>query len=670
MIWRILHALGCGALACIVAAAYCGFVLAEFGVFTGLAVGIVALGGAAAVGGFAWRRYAPRGRSRKIGWACAMIIAVGSLAMTVPPSEMILGGWDPGVYLHTGAAVARDGSLQITAADLWHLSEDMRADLTRNVSGWDVLFLGMYPIPNGRLSPQFMHLYPALLAMAYALGGVWGALLVNPVLNAVALLVMFWFASKVLGDAWGVVATLLLAINPAQIWQGKFGTAEMLAQVLLFCGFSVLLSVWRNPGRVLPAVGAGTLLGLAFLARYDAILVIVPLVLLLAAAAVDRERRGIFLGVLAGLSPLVLHAAAHLTWVAPCYRVVPHLVLPALAGAVAVIALLFLGGLTDIGAQLGHSVGKRSRAIRMALTMALVVFGVWAWYVRPHLTVDGRVSSLMGWAFNAVGWANWKAALAGADAWNTLYLRSLFGTFGLLTGCAGIVVLIWRAKDRGVLVWVLVSLVSLVVLTTCLFHDHFMMWASRRFVPVVLPLFCVAIAAAAAELHKRVWAWHPRLAPAVSAVLLVMVLVGIAPRSMAMAETREWPGLVRWYDEVVQMIPSDAIVLCDQPGFAAPLRFLYGIHAHEIYGGQTAAAILSNYRDELRELGQPVRVLTMRRQPAMDGVELREIGQSALRSHILEHPKYHVPMHTKGRGGNFVVWQVIFADDFEHREVP
>ena len=665
MIWRVLQAIGCGGLAGTLVAAYCGFCLAEVGLFSGLVVGLVATASAAGVGWFAWRRYVPWGRSRKIGWVCAMAIAGGSLATTLPPSEMILGGWDPGVYLHTGAAVARDGSLQIAVDDTWQLPESLRGSLRRNVSGWDVPFLGMYPLANGRLSPQFMHLYPSLLAVAYALAGVWGALLVNPALNAMSLLAMFWFASKVVGNAWGVAATLLLALNPAQIWQGKFGTAEMLTQLLLLCGFSVLLSAWRKPARVLPALGAGVFFGLALLTRYDSILVIVPAVLLLGLFSLEPGRRRAFLGVLAGFCPFALHAAAHLVWVAPCYRVVPHLVLPALTVAVAMVVLLILAGRTGIGTRLVRAMAERARLAQVVLTVGFVAFVVWAWYVRPHLTVDGRVSSVLGLAFNAMGWANWKAALTGPDAWNILYLRSLFGIVGLVTGCAGIVALVWRSKDRGILVWLLASLTPVVVLTTFLFHDHFMMWASRRFVPVVLPLFCVASAAAARELQNWVRAWRPGLATPISAGLVAGVLVGILPGSIAMAETREWPGLVAWYDEVAGMIPFDAIVLCDQPGFAAPLRFLHGVHAHEVYGGHSAVEVVEKNRRGLRELGRPVCVFTLRPQPAENGLRLRQIGGASLRSHIWEQPKYGLPSRTKGRGGHFALWQVEFVEPGE-----
>jgi hypothetical protein len=49
-----------------------------------------------------------------------------------------------------------------------------------------------------------------------------------------------------------------------------------------------------------------------------------------------------------------------------------------------------------------------------------------------------------------------------------------------------------------------------------------------------------------------------------------------------MAREREWPGLIAWYEQAERAIPAGAYVYSDQPGFAAPLRYLSGRRAYEL----------------------------------------------------------------------------------------
>ena len=49
----------------------------------------------------------------------------------------------------------------------------------------------MYLRPDGRVSPQFYHLFPSLMAVAWSIGGIRAALLVNPLLNVAAMLALY-----------------------------------------------------------------------------------------------------------------------------------------------------------------------------------------------------------------------------------------------------------------------------------------------------------------------------------------------------------------------------------------------------------------------------------------------------------------------------------------------
>ncbi len=210
-----------GGLACVaglLAALWSGLVLAELNRFSAW----LALCAAVLAGATVWRHFSRKpldqtSHDEQLRWLLVVVaLAILSLTLTLPPSEFILGGWDPGVYVHTAAGLARDGKLLQIAPDLAALDAESRTLIGRQgQNAWEP-FLGMRMLPDGRISPQFYHLYPVLMALLWACGGVRAALLVNPLLNVISIVVMYLWACRWVRPRWAFVAALLLALNPAQ----------------------------------------------------------------------------------------------------------------------------------------------------------------------------------------------------------------------------------------------------------------------------------------------------------------------------------------------------------------------------------------------------------------------------------------------------------------------
>jgi hypothetical protein len=652
-----------GLLAAGIAAAYVALILAGTARFNSVACLLCGTAAGIAAGALAYKKGSPETRAEKAGWLAALTLAAGSFFLTVPPSEMLLGGWDPGVYVHTAAAIAREGSLQIPADDFQAFPQDVRRDLVRQGTGWTQLFPGMFLLPNGQLSPQFMHLYPSLLAIGYAQAGVWGALLINPVLHGLAILLLYGFASKLLGGRWGLLAALLLAVNPAQIWQAKFSTAELLTQVLLLAGLIAFLDFTRRR-RVLPAAVSGLMFGLSFLCRYDAVLLIVPLVLLLVVLANGPAYRRSVFAFLVALGVMGAHAWLHMTWVAPFYRPLSGLVFPLLGAALFLTAVL-IAAVQIPAIRRGIAVLlRRPMAWRGAGLSMVLAFSVLAGYVRPRLTVDGRVARTVDRALASIGQGDWMEMLAGVNAFNVAYLESIFSFWGLVLALAGLGVLIWRVSDRGAAIWLVAALATTAIYMVDVFHDHFMMWVSRRFIPVVIPLLTVGIAAALQETYRQTKRKCRLLAAPLATLLILMVVAGTTPKTVAMGTARDWPGLASWFQDLTRRMPEDTVVFSDQPGFAAPLRFMYGIRAFEVGGGKSCAQFLSRHAQVLRPLRGPIGILTMREQSLhREGVILREMFHTKLESSILEQPRQDVPSRARPRGGSFVFYTVEFTEE-------
>jgi hypothetical protein len=591
----------------------------------------------------------PRFRILSSGAAVALI-ALATLVWTRHPGEVILGGWDPGVYMQTAAHVARTGELLIREADLNRLTPDELAILTRTTSGVVGPFSGMWMLPDGRLSPQFHHLYPSLMAVAFSLGGVKAALMVNPLLNAGCIIAMFALARRFVRPLPALGAAVLLALNPAQLWQAKFCTAETLGQFLLLGGAVFFLDAMGAEGlatarpngaktRRLEALLAGAAFGLALLARYDSILLLAPLFALTIAAWVWLSERKNAAIMLAGFAPFLLHHMIHHRHFAPYYQPMSGLVLIALAACVGAAVAVALVTQNEAARKFAEQKAGWLRALAALAVLAWWCF-VWA---RPHLPKG--------------------SPLAGADAGNLYFLGAIFGP---LFALFAISLVVWIFSERNLVraIWLYASTAALVVVTTSVFNDHFLMWVSRRFVPVAVPLLALAFVKALERIVKG--RANVAVAPsaqrrAVAAALLVAAIAANFQSTRAMAALRDWPGLADWTARVAQAIPADARVFCDQWGFAAPLRFLHGRQAYELHlaGNDPARREkLATVMTAAAKRGERVFFLTMN--GPLNGIEPScvERGRFPLQSQRIDSSPRTIPRTTRQSGGGFVLYEV------------
>lgn len=121
-IWLCSRSCGVGFLT----ALWVGLLLAEAGHFSAW----IALLTAVVAGGLVWRYFRRRRAElavpevRPLGLLVAGALALSSLAFTIPPSEFLLVGWDPGVYVHTASVLANKGTLSPEFPDLATMDAD------------------------------------------------------------------------------------------------------------------------------------------------------------------------------------------------------------------------------------------------------------------------------------------------------------------------------------------------------------------------------------------------------------------------------------------------------------------------------------------------------------------------------------------------------------------
>lgn len=657
---RVAPAIGVALVAGVAAMSWTALTLAEFGLFVA-GVPLVVLPVAAAGTYVLLTRGRPAHGEPAFApqELAAVLIAVATLFLTTPPDEVLVGGQDPGVYVHVASSVARTGALIMDQPDLPGIGEAERQLVFRNHSWGTEPFPGMYLRPDGRLSPQFYHLFPSLMAVAWDLGGIRAALLVNPLLNLAAVLALYAVAALLLGRRWALAATLIHALAAAQIRQAKFPTAEMMTQFFLLSGVALLALATREdaPPRALAPL-AGVAFGMALLTRYDAILFVVPLAaLLLWGMASARQSRPVLV-VLGVTFALGAQSWLHQQHVAPFYQPLGGLV----GGFFAAVAILVPGVLllrrTGVWLLLARRLQARETALRASAGGAVVCWVLFGWFIRPRLAGQGAIGQFFRRLAGDPPWSGAAQLLAGAESVNTLYLVDLLGAAGLLAALAGIAVLVVSRRQLWENAWLSASVAVTALLTLNVFHDHFLMWVSRRFVPVVVPLTSIAIAAAAAWVAGR---WRERsLAFGWAGVALVAAVLALnAGATRAMASGREWPGLIAWYEQFERAVPADAEIYCDQPGFAAPLRFISGRRAFELAGRseERSAALLALLR---RKAAGGRQILYLSQQPFGNPAQsgLVPLGSYPLRSTMITATRRGVPASTKPRTADFVLYRV------------
>ena len=320
-------------------------------------------------------------------WAVAAVItiAVGFGAeQLICHSEQIIVLRDPASYVQFAAWIARHGSLPIPQS--------------RPAFGGPHLLTFASPAfyqVGGSIVPQFMAGLPMALAAAFWAGGVSAAVLVAPVLGAVALLTFGGLAARLAGPRWAPLAVLALALTLPEQYTSRASFSEPLAQILFFAGLSLVIDSQAAEGtaaRVCAGLG-GLALGLTILVRIDGISEILPAVPYAGLLLIRRRPQavpllcGLGLGALAGLADGVLLPRPYLV-----HNKGSVLPLVALAG---LVTLLTAGGVPLLRRHRLPTPdwsGRRGRwwlGVAAALPFAVLVVLAVRPYLHPVAVVPG-----------------------------------------------------------------------------------------------------------------------------------------------------------------------------------------------------------------------------------------------------------------------------------------
>jgi hypothetical protein len=642
--------------------AWAGLTLAHVGRYSlpaAVGVGVV---GCAVILAVAWRA---RGRPRIVLDPAGLVMVAG-LALVAgllffPGFPYGTGDKDPGLYVVHGISIARTGSYALT---------DPTLDPARIPSVTSYTPRARFPgvwiddAAAQRIVPQFYHLWPALLASGFRLGGFTGLANLAPLAALLAVLAVALLVRRAFGASGpsagllaGSLAGLLLATNMLQVWQAKYQTSEAFTQALIAAALLGVVIAIRTGWR--PAAGvAGLLLGLSFLARPDSLLLLLVAVgagcVLLVLGRFDR-RAGWFA---AGLAVTLPHGLLQAYSLARTYSLANELptagtlaVVVVVPVALAVAIRVLLPGLGSRVALLLEDARVQSWCgVAIALVAGCLLF---LGLLRPRL-------------FGA-HFMNYNGRFVRSYSEQSMIRLSWFLTLpGLALMWAGIALVALRRWRAAAWAAVLPGLLLLPVYAFDARNSSRLMWWGRRFVPVVLPCMIILIAIALAVGLR--WGgrlrWPVRLAAGGLTVFLLVVFLG---QSLPLRGHHEMAGSFETTRRVARAAGDrEGVFLWEPAGYlGAPMLFGGPVW---LQAGQVSAMIPKSgnrggyVRSFVRGFpGQPVFVVTggRARPDGYDGLEFVPMDHVAEQLPFWRESDTARPSSARRLPVNFSIWRVV-----------
>lgn len=442
--------------------------------------------------------------------------------------------------------------------------------------------------------PQFMAGEPLVLSLGYWADGVRAALLLGPLLGAVAVFTFGGLAARLVGPRWGWLAALAIAVSLPQEYVSRSTYSEPLTQILLLGGLSLWIDAqrtdrgdadagrwkaawrtqWRSRTHAL-AFLAGLALGINLLVRIDApsdIMLAVPFCGLL---ILQRRRQAVPLisGTVIGLAfgtvdGLVLSRPYLKTNITSVVPMTAAFALAAVVTAVAVLALIRTSRRDGRWDRRGPGTARVHPRVIDAVT-ALPFLVLAAFVARPYVQKDWAA---LHYYPLSLRWTYWYV-----------------GGFVILGAVIAIAMLSRRCLRGQAPVWLLPLLVFSWGIPVFLYRPAIAAsnpYASRRLVPTVLPGLILLALWLAAWIFRKVRATsfggRPALrrmtlagvALACAAALLIPAFQetfglkidrggthGVRLASAGIAFKRTYTGEVAALENLCRAIPSNSSVL-------------------------------------------------------------------------------------------------------------
>ena len=409
----------------------------------------------------------------------ALLVALGCW-LYFPPSEYIIGGRDPGIYLNEGIQIAQRGSLLIedpTISSVPPGQRDLFFPSHQRSTYYGTRFMGFFvqDPTAGTVVGQFPHLFPASIAVGYGLNGLTGARQAVAVWAVLGVLAVYFAGTRIIGPVPAAAAAFLLASNVIEVWFGRYPNAEVVAQTLLFSALLAFGRAWDGDYRFFGPL-AGALLGLQLFLRFDTAIAIVAVSA--AATLAPFARRRVGWGFAIALISTIGAALVYLLGPMRAYAELPLLATADRGGWwIVASAVLLIAGVRLLSRSAAWAERVRIAA-PVGLVLVVSLLAIYAYFFRSP---GGRTAAFDAYAFRNFTW----------------YLTP----WGMAGGVIGFLLLARRAFWRDPAFFFTVTAYSIFFFYKMrIVPEHF--WSTRRFLAATLPGLILGLGGLAALLLR------------------------------------------------------------------------------------------------------------------------------------------------------------------------
>jgi hypothetical protein len=518
-----------------------------------------------------WRERLLLHAAQRFSWATILPLALALFCAFrfSPPSEYVIGGKDPGVYMNEGIQIAQRGGLIVHDPVIASLPSFARelfiprhhlADGSPRSDYYASRFMGFFvqDPETGAVVGQFPHLFPASIALGYGIDGLTGARRAVLTWAVLGVLAVYFLAARLFGAATATAAAALLALNVIEVWFARYPNAEVVMQALLFAALLATARAHVDGDRFFAPV-AGAILGLLLFLRFDAVLGVAGLA------------AGMAAGVIAGQKPRLSMIGTFALFLIPAlyYFFIPmraYAYLPIVwVSAIPVWQMLAMMTAAAAGLLLLRAAGRRPQV------------NAWVRQYAP-LALTATICVLAGYALFL---RHPGGKLAAHDAYALRTYANFYVTVpAIVAALLGFAMHARRSFWRDPAFFMTAALFALFVFYKIrIVPEHF--WTARRFLPVVLPATMIFVSAAAFGTAGRGWRLRV-LRPLLGALFIVLLGSQYVRASRPLAGHVEYAGLAPKLEQLASTFADDDLVIVegrdaggDMHVIALPLAYIY-----------------------------------------------------------------------------------------------
>ncbi|MCX6776182.1 MAG: glycosyltransferase family 39 protein [Candidatus Micrarchaeota archaeon] len=520
-----------------------------------------------------------------------IILLLLASSLFLKPYEWIVGGRDQGVYVNTGANIAKTGSVVIndpilsdmndSSRDVFYIMEK-RVEILNKSYHQGLQYLGFYITDKdrGEITPQFLYLYPTWIAILYSLFGLESSLYITPIFAILAVLSVFFLIKLLFNDKVALLSTFLLILNFAEIWYAREPSTEVFTQLLTFSGLALFILFNRTHNKYFGIISAMCLGGI-FLTRIDAFLLAAPLFLFFVYLRIKEKLKMEYLYFIIPFSVLFISAfltalAVSTPYTYDIFRVTfsyesalieqPHLF------AILILLTFLILFVFDF---FRSQISKKLKGFRKLLPYLqyLVAFLIitailYSFFIRP---TEGIVDT-----YNMVK-ISWYVA----------------GPIGIILAVCGSILLLYKKPYNETYLFLGVMLIYSVyfIANAKMYADQ--PWWIRRFVPVVIPFILVCIAYLAESVSKLSFKEKP-LGKIIFWILLgILTLLSIQPNYPLLNHV-EYEGMINYIQGISNSTENNSILVFDKYNWqslklSAPLNYIFDRKSLIVYNHNYSA---------------------------------------------------------------------------------